>query len=67
MHVQEYNVFSLYRSGNLGYSGFRLKQELTSRDGGNPGEGRTCGAVGGIGPITTSRHKPFSEFKNVVE
>jgi hypothetical protein len=59
------------RSGNvvikgLKYSGFHLDPELASRDEGAPREERTRGAVGGIVPIvTTSRHKPFSEFKNI--
>jgi hypothetical protein len=48
------------------YSGFHLDPELASRDEGAPREGRTRGAVGGIVPIATiSRHKPFSEFKNI--
>jgi hypothetical protein len=47
------------------YSGFHLDPELASRDEGAPRERRTREAVGGIVPIvTTSRHKPFSEFKN---
>ena len=48
------------------YSRFHLDPELASRDEGAPREGRTRGAVGGIVPIvTTSRHKSFSEFKNI--
>ena len=46
------------------HSGFHLNPELASKDEGAPREGRASGAVGGIAPIvTTSRHKPFSEFK----
>ena len=39
---------------------------LRNRDEGAPRDGRTRGAVRGIVPIvTTSRHKPISEFKNI--
>ena len=49
-------------------SGFHLdlNWHLLLRDEDAPRKGKTRGAVGGIAPIaTTSRHKPFSECKNV--
>jgi hypothetical protein len=48
-------------------SGFHLEVELTSRDGGAPPARGAREAVGGAGHIvTTIRHKPFSEFNNVI-
>ena len=49
------------------YSGFHLEVELTSRDGSAPPARGARGVVGGVGHIaTTIRHKPFSEFYNII-
>jgi hypothetical protein len=51
------------------YSGFHLEVELTSRDGDAPPARRARGAAGGAGYIhiaTTIRHKPLSEFNNII-
>ena len=58
-----YNTWHRYPQGT--YSGLHLEVELTSRDGGAPPGRSAREAIGGVGPIvTTSRHKPFSEFSN---
>jgi hypothetical protein len=52
-------------SPNTWYSGFHVDPELASRAAGAPPGRSTREAIGGVGPIvTTSRHKPFSEFSN---
>ena len=49
------------------HSRLHLEVELTSRDGSAPPARGTRGAVGGAGHIaTTIRHKPFSEFDNII-
>jgi hypothetical protein len=64
--AQCHSTLLYYASYYCTYSGFHLDPELASRDEGAPREGRTRGAVGGIAPVvTTSRHKPSSEFRNI--
>jgi hypothetical protein len=49
------------------HSGFHLEVELTSRGGDAHPARRARGAVGGAGHIvTTIRHKPLSEFNNII-